>query len=271
MASAKIESIGYYRLSAYLYPLLMFPKAQQIFKEGSMFEIAISIYDFDHELRSLIFNEIAKIEVAVRSAMANIVAEESGNIFWTTDAEMFANRECYQRTMSIIEQELRHSKEEFIEHFKRKYSNPYPPAWMLLEILPLGTLNYIYNNIASNALRKKIAARFSLPAPVFSSWLTIVALTRNACCHHARVWNKENAIPPVEPKKLKRPWIDTSITKNRIFYDLCIIKYFVDIINPENDMKQLLKKLLTKYPIVDVRAMGFPQGNWEEEPLWQEM
>ena len=24
----------------------------------------------------------------------------------------------------------------------------------------------------------------------FESWLTIVTLTRNSCCHHARVWNK---------------------------------------------------------------------------------
>ena len=94
-----------------------------------------------------------------------------------------------------------------------KYSNPYPPAWILVEILPLGVVTRMFENLADNTLRKKIAARFGLTVPVFTSWITVVTLTRNACCHHARVWNKE-------------------------------------------------------YPMIDIRAMGFPSGNWQDEPLW---
>lgn len=122
LAIETIKNIGYYRFSAYLYPFLALPKENQLFKSGSDFEYALNIYNFDHELRILIFEEIAKIEVAIKSAMANIMAKESGNIFWTTDAEMFANIECYKKTISIIDNEMRHTKEEFIEHFKRKYS-----------------------------------------------------------------------------------------------------------------------------------------------------
>ncbi len=154
------------------------------------------------------------------------------------------------------------------KHFKEKYSNDYPPAWMLVEILPLGVVTRIYENLADNALRKKIAARFSLPVPVFSSWITIITLTRNSCCHHSRVWNKENAILPMLIKKQKRPWITTAISPNRIFYNVCILKWFVDIISPDNDMKMHLKKLLSDFPNVDIAAMGFPK-NWEEEPLWK--
>jgi len=267
-AETSIRNVGYYRLSAYLYPLLAKPKHQQIFKQGSDMSTALSLYRFDHELRVLLFGAIAKIEVAIRSAMANIVAKETGNIFWMTDAKMFASLDRYAATMAIIDHELRHSKEEFISHFKEKYSNPYPPAWMLVEILPMGALNHIYSNISDNSLRKKIAAAFSLPVPVFNSWLTIIILTRNACCHHARVWNKENAIPPIEPKKLRRPWISGMVMKNRIFYDISIIKWFIDIISPHNDMRRHLLDLLRTYPMVDTHAMGFPDG-WEREPLWR--
>ncbi len=267
-AISNLKHIGYYRFSAYLYPLIAAPKENQIFKAGSSFENALAIYNFDQDLRALLFEAIAKIEVSIRSAMANIVAEETGDIFWPTTQGMFANEVCYHKTISIIDTEMRHTKEEFIAHFKQKYSNPYPLAWMLFEILPLGTMNFIYSNIANNALRKKIAAHFSLTAPVFSSWLTIIALTRNSCCHHARVWNKENAIPPAEPKKMTRSWIGAGVLKNRIFYDICIIKYFLDIISPDNDFKENLVNLLRNYPCVDVRAMGFP-SNWEDEPLWQ--
>lgn len=261
-------NVGYYRLSAYLYPLLANPKTNQQFKVGSTFDTATSLYNFDCNLRALLFRPIAKIEVAIRSAMANIVAKETGNIFWMTDRKMFVNPVRYQKTMDVIDSELRHSKEDFIVHFKSKYNDPYPPAWMLAEILPMGVLNHIYSNLADNQLRKKIAATFSLSVPVFNSWLTIVILTRNACCHHARIWNKENAIPPIKPKKVSRNRISSSVSCTRIFYDICIIKWFIDIIAPANDMKQHLLDLLAHYPNVDPRAMGFPIG-WEHEPLWR--
>ena len=76
-----IEHIGYYRLSAYLYPMLANPKSSHRFKPQSTFSNAMSLYRFDKKLRLFLFNEIEKIEVACRSAIANIVAEETGNIF----------------------------------------------------------------------------------------------------------------------------------------------------------------------------------------------
>lgn len=267
-AAQKLQCVGYYRFSAYLYPFLAVPKSAQLFKPDSNFDAALSLYEFDQKLRILAFTEIAKVEVAIRSALANIVAKESGNMFWITDASMYANADRFCKTMAYIKKELDTSKEEFIEHFKRKYSNPYPPAWILVEILPIGVLNHIYGNLADNALRKKVAARFDLKVPVFSSWFTIVALTRNACCHHARVWNKENAIPPAVPRRMQHPWLTANVPTDRIFYDLCILKYFVNIIDKDNDMTQNLKSLLAAYPNVDTRPMGFP-AHWEEEPLWE--
>ena len=262
-----IQAIGYYRLSAYLYPLLATPKTLQIFKSESNFETAVTLYNFDQELRLFLFRYIAKIEVAIRSAIANIVAEESNNIFWMTDKTMFVKEAIFNKTKSIIDNEIRSSNEEFIKHFKAKYSVPYPPAWMLVEVLPIGTLNHVYNNLSDNLLKKKVAARFKLKEPIFRSWLTIIALTRNACAHHARIWNKENAIPPKTPKKLDAPWISSSILKNRIFFNISIIKYFIDSISPLNEMKQELTYLLKKYPTIDIAAMGFPPI-WQKEPLW---
>ena len=54
----------------------------------------------------------------------------------------------------------------------------------------------------------------------------------------------------------------------RIYFNLCIIKYFLNIISPNNDMKAKVDALLSAYPSIDITAMGFPRG-WESEPLWQ--
>ena len=149
-----------------------------------------------------------------------------------------------------------------------KYSNPYPPAWILVEILPLGVVTRMFENLADNTLRKKIAARFGLTVPVFTSWITVVTLTRNACCHHARVWNKENAISPMIPRRLNDRWIVSNVSPKRIYFDICIIKWFINIVSPNNDMLEHLQALLAEYPMIDIRAMGFPSGNWQDEPLW---
>ncbi len=268
LAIGELGNIGYYRFSAYLYPFLEEPKENQIFKENSNFQTALSLYCFDCELRMLIFDVIATVEISIRSALANIIAYESGNIFWTTDPEMFRDEEQYKKTMSIIDKELNGSKEDFIIHFREKYDNAYPPAWMLVEILPMGVLNHIYYNLKSSSLRKKVAARYSLPAPIFSSWFTVVILTRNSCCHHARLWNKENAISPSKPRKMSCPWISDEILSNRLFYNLSILKFFMNQINEHSDFKNRLLQLFSDFPMVDIRALGFPK-DWENEPLWE--
>lgn len=93
------------------------PKKNIALKRSS-FQDALNIYRFDKKLRLFLFNEIEKVEISLRSALANIVAKETGNIFWLTDALMFANEERFCKTMALVDKELRNSKEEFILHFK---------------------------------------------------------------------------------------------------------------------------------------------------------
>ena len=77
-AERYIEYIGYYRLSAYMYPLLQMPKELHRYKPNTSFDQVMMLYRFDKKLRLLIFNEIEKIEVAVRSAIVNIGSAMTG-------------------------------------------------------------------------------------------------------------------------------------------------------------------------------------------------
>ena len=60
-AESYLEYIGYYRLSAYMYPLLQMPKNQHCYKPNTSFNQVMMLYRFDKKLRLLIFNEIEKI------------------------------------------------------------------------------------------------------------------------------------------------------------------------------------------------------------------
>ena len=267
-AEQYIDFIGYYRLSAYTYPLLQMPKEQHRYKPNTSFDQVMMLYRFDKKLRLLIFNEIEKIEVAVRSAIVNIGCDITGNPFWMTDSSNFIDAGKFCHTMDLIDAELHRSREDFIVHFRQTYSDAYPPAWILAEVLPFGVITNILSNIRSNRIKKNIAKKFGLQVAPFISWLTIVTLTRNSCCHHARVWNKQNTIRPMIPNRMMGCWITLPTDTLRIYFDICIIKYFLNIISPNNDMKAKIDALLAKYPAIDTAAMGFPRG-WENEPLWQ--
>lgn len=268
-AASYLMNIGYHRLSAYIYPFYKSPKNDLSLKEGTKFEEVLTLYRFDKKLRILLFNEIEKIEIAIRSVLANIGCQELNDKYWITEAAYFANTDKFNQTLSIIDKELISSKEDYIEEFRQNFIETYPPAWMITEVLSFGNLNYIYSNISKNQLMKHIAGYFGLKPQVFTSWLTVLANLRNMCCHHARVWNRNFMLNPAEPRKTVNAWIDTTTTdKKRIYYRLCIIRYFLASVSPNNNFNQKLSNLLADFPSIDITAMGFCQ-NWKEESLWK--
>lgn len=116
--------------------------------------------------------------------------------------------------------------------------------------------------------KKRVSQSFFLQIAPFESWMTIVTLTRNACCHHARVWNKAYTIRATMPDRQDCPWITLPTDQLRIYFNMCIIKYFLNIISPGNDMLDKMLALFAEYPEVDLGALGFPSGSWQDEPLW---
>lgn len=264
-----LTNIGYHRLSAYVYPFYKIPKIRLELKRSTTFEQVLALYRFDKKLRMLLFNEIEKIEVAIRSVLANIGCQELQDKYWMTKPDYFANADKFRQTLAIIEKELSSNKEDYIEDFRSNYVESYPPAWMITEVLSFGNLNYIYSNISSNQLAKHIAGYFGLKPKVFTSWLTVLANLRNMCCHHARIWNRDFMLNPADPKKVKYSWVDAPrLDKKRVYYRLCIVRYFLTTVSPNNKFNVKLSELLAEFPSVDLAAMGFDHG-WRNEELWK--
>lgn len=85
-----LMNIGYHRLSAYIYPFYKNPKSDLVLKEGTTFEQVMSFYRFDKKLRILLFNEIEKIEVAIRRVLANIRCQELHDRHWITKPDLLS-------------------------------------------------------------------------------------------------------------------------------------------------------------------------------------
>jgi len=262
-----LENIGYYRLSGYWYPLLS-DKELHKFKVSANFQSAFYLYCFDRELRQLISSELEKIEISIRAKMIYIMSHKYG-CFWFSDQKLFKNVQKHSDTLTKIKSEYYRSDEDFIKSFNLKYLDEFPPSWMILEITSFGSLSLLYNNLGTIKEKRDIANYFGISDSVFASWIHSIVYLRNLCAHHSRLWNRILSIRPLVPRNPKKIWLSNTdlVPNDKVYYMLCIIKYLLLTLNPKSRFKVKLKTLLSKYPNVDIYAMGFVTG-WEEESLW---
>lgn len=236
-----LEHLSYYRLSGYWFPFLS-DKVKHQFKAGSTFEDSFSLYCFDNELKQIISNELGKIEIAIRAKLVHTNSLYYHS-FWFADSSLFTNNSIFSITLSKLEKELDRSHEVFINSFFIKYSDKYPPSWITLEVVSMGTLSILYKNLKPSKAKKEIADHFGLSPKILISWLHVLVYVRNLCAHHSRVWNRELRIRPKNLKRPRRNWIGkTSISNKKIYVVLCIIRYITTVIHPNSQLNDKISK-----------------------------
>jgi abortive infection bacteriophage resistance protein len=74
-----LEYIGYYRLLIYMRPL---QQKDKTFQPNAAFDNILNLYGFDRKLRLLCLDAIERIEVALRAALINSLAQNYGPHFY---------------------------------------------------------------------------------------------------------------------------------------------------------------------------------------------
>lgn len=268
-----LSHISYYGLEGYWWPMQS-DKENHIFKPDSTFSNVIALYNFDRELRLLLFDVIEKIEISLRTKLIHHLSVEI-NPWWFQDTTLFINTSELIKTLSSLEEEIERSKDIFIKEHKKKYKDDLrlPPAWKSLELTSFGTLSKLYGNLKPTVKSKDtIADEFGTVNHTFlPSWLQSIAQIRNYCAHHSRLWNRNL---PGRPKLLPKPplpWLNNVPKENefeKLYVHLCCMKYLLNIVQPENNFAERLENLLIKYPNVDPNALGI-KNNWQIELLWK--
>lgn len=265
-ASQQLQNISMFRLKGYLYPMEENHSTHQ-FKPGASLEHVLMLYHFDSELRNLVSYLLAKIEVSIRTTISQHLSENEGP-FWYTDSSNFISSVNHSNLLSRLNQEVSRSDDDQIVSFRSSYSNPWPPCWMTVEVSSFGNISMMYKLLRLTNERRSIAACYGLSDTVMESWIHSLAYVRNICAHHSRLWNRTLRISPNIPRHPRRPFILMQTNNHRIYFVLCIIKYMLDVIEPNHDMITQLRWLFVDYPQIDKHAMGFPD-NWELEPIWR--
>ncbi len=268
-AIAFLAHVSYFRFAAYLRPFKKNDDTER-YKQTATFEKAVALYEFDVKLRTLLFSTIQKIEISLRSKIINQFSLAHG-AFWFSNPELAIDKHKFTENLSTLDREMQRSKDDFIKEHILKYGNEdFPPAWKLIDLTSFGCLTKLFFNFTDGAVKKKIARSYGVPQQeILESWMKAINALRNCCAHHGRVWNRTMPVMPQMPSRLRQLWIiNKPAIANKLYSVLCCLIYWGNSIEPQNGTAQKFKALLKEYPMVDVAAMGFPDG-WGNEPIWR--
>lgn len=278
LAEQYLNNISYYRLRAYTFPFQNNDdeSANHSFLRNDIdFMDIIDLYVFDRRLRSLIFNELEKIEVAVRTKLSLVYSTTLSDAFWYENPNNFDSRKMFELLKNDIDGDVNRSNEDFIKHYHKKYDTPpVPPSWMTLEVVSFGVLSRMYKHLAKTDEKKEIALSFGIGNEnIFSNWLHAFSNLRNCCAHHSRIWNRRYPVHLIIPYNTSKPFIPrdkaTGIKQNKLFALLSAIKYIADIISPDNSFKFNLTRLLNeRHKLLSIKEMGFNE-DWMDLPVWR--
>lgn len=264
-----IESIGYFRLTGYMFHLQS-KDGDHTFKNATSFEQIINLYQFDKKLRAIVLEYLERLEIYMRAKLTNLYSLSHG-FFWYNEQSHYADPTTYEIINEEIRESFKDPKEQFLKAFKNKYtSESLPPSNMALEILSLGKLAKLYKGLKNEQTKIQIATDFDLPSNILTSWLIYLANVRNICAHHSRLWNKKVTVDrPIFPQREKYKLNgSTPLDMNTTMYGITsIIDKLLSSFNPSNNFASKIEALIIEYKI-NTQLMGFPE-NWEKEANWK--
>lgn len=266
-----LANISYYRLKGYWWEM-QDNRVNHHFVNGSFFEDVIDLYNFDRHFRLIVFNAIERIEISLRTKLIYHLSHGYGPE-WYLNPSLFDNPKEFALFVSKVYLDMGRSSEEFmVKHFQN-HPTEHPESWKSLEVLTLGSLSKLYQNIKHQLPEKNTISReFGLYNQKYlTSWLISITVIRNIIAHHSRLWNRvliNKYDWPTSTPKILLSYIPDNNQRRKIFPLLSAILYMNNEISPGNSIKQELIELFKKFPQIHLSRMGFP-NHWQNETLWQ--
>lgn len=266
-----LSHVNYYRLRAYWLPFEAEPteNGDHHFREGASLDDAIILYKFDRELRLLVLDAIERVEVSMRATWGTHLALQYGPHGYL-NADLYRRQEYYSKSKSNLLSEIDRSKDTFITHYRTKYTSPtHPPVWMAAEIMSLGLLSSLFDNLKHRADQQAIAKAYNLNGRVLASIIHHLTHVRNICAHHGRLWNKRFTVTMSVPKQPATLGLAMNPEADRLLYNtLAVLGYLLTIVSPGSKWRYRLISLIESYPMVDPAVMGFPE-QWRHMDFWR--
>lgn len=296
-ALAALKGIGYYRLSAYAYPLRQPPTDEDLaagrkrndkFVEGATVEDVLRLYEFDEKLRAALLRALQTVEVGLAVKVGYTLgkrAPDAHTLRRHLDTERcddtnHTGRSGFDRWMDRYEK-LRHDarEEDYVKHHLMHYDGDIP-VWAATGFLDFGAVVRLLG-LMKKEDRRSIAASFELGgdgSETLHRWMKALTILRNNCAHNNRVWNRSSVdvppkIPtPVVPAGLKHLNDLANDERQKIYLLAALTAHLVVVVDPRSrwpweTFKTIAKKFGNVQGMTLENTLGFPVG-WAELDIW---
>lgn len=288
-AVAALIRIGYYRLSAYTYPMRRSNdgvKADE-FEPWATLTAAVALHDFDHRLRMTLFGALQSLEIGLRTRvayqlgrydpMAHLDEEslDAGACKTLAQGPDQKGRTKYRVWCDEYERQRKAARnEDYVQHFSLNYGGDVP-VWAATEFLSMGSLIRLYGLMQSRD-RKRIANDLHVKSPeVLFGWLKALNVLRNHCAHGARIWNRKTTYPPTKVNStMVGPTLHhlREVPNDRLYFLASCLAYLLSAPHPATRFAGDLRTTMSKMPLVQSlnpeQTMGFADG-WKDKDLWR--
>ena len=273
---------GYFRASRYGKFLLTQVNA---FGSKANSKVFFELYDFDVQLRLLLFKYCKKAEVRFKSAIANAVSLKTG------DAGFYLDRQYYTPTKSEKDKKTRNRnitffntkffanltndeeklRRDVVKHPElREYrkggtrQNNVLPVWAAFSYFEMGTMVMIYSYLRGDLRKEVLNYMYSQNnykkevTKQMDTWLDAVRNLRNYCAHHSMVVGMTSSVVIPDNRDSTDVLPDNTNLYSRL-YALKKILLQQDADMLMNELDRLISR--TK---IDVYKMNILPANWKD-------
>ena len=273
---------GYFRASRYGKFLLTQVNA---FESKANSKVFFELYDFDVQLRLLLFKYCKKAEVRFKSAIANAVSLKTG------DAGFYLDRQYYTPTKSEKDKKTRNRnitffntkffanltndeeklRRDVVKHPElREYrkggtrQNNVLPVWAAFSYFEMGTIVMIYSYLRGDLRKEVLDYTYSASnykkevTKQMDTWLDAVRNLRNYCAHHSMVVGMTSSVVIPDNRDSTDVLPDNTNLYSRL-YALKKILLQQDADMLMNELDRLISR--TK---IDVYKMNILPANWKD-------
>ena len=273
---------GYFRASRYGKFLLTQVNA---FGSKANSKVFFELYDFDVQLRLLLFKYCKKAEVRFKSAIANAVSLKTG------DAGFYLDRQYYTPTKSEKDKKTRNRnitffntkffanltndeeklRRDVVKHPElREYrkggtrQNNVLPVWAAFSYFEMGTIVMIYSYLRGDLRKEVLDYTYSASnykkevTKQMDTWLDAVRNLRNYCAHHSMVVGMTSSVVIPDNRDSTDVLPDNTNLYSRL-YALKKILLQQDADMLMNELDRLISR--TK---IDIYKMNVLPANWKE-------
>ena len=249
-----LTNVNYYRL-AYYFEIFLENKGK--YREGTVFEKVVRIYDFDRKLRNLLLDVLEEIEIAMRAYVSNFHALKYGATGYMNGGS-FGYNHRHQPFLSKIERMVDANRDSTIVlHHVTKYDGSFP-LWAIIELFSFGMLNTFYQDMKPEDKEEIASRHFGISHRILENWLHCMSDLRNHCAHYHRLYANGFDEIPRQPKDVERQ------IGNTVFDYILIIKALYCRKKQWNSgfVEQLDSLLFGYGDVVELEQIGFP-SDWK--------